>query len=307
LTEALAPAVDGERRLIPYAGQRIAVYLSERCIGTKHCAEVPLVLVHSVNAAASAAEVKPLFDHYALDRPVLALELPGFGSSDRLDRRYQPELMVGAVLSALVYLQRLGFGRAVDVIAVSLSSEFVALAAIEQPERFRSVALVSPTGLEGWRRESYVAGQTRKKPWLLAFLRSHAVSIPLFTVLTSRPSLRYFLRGVWGSRMVDPDLMEYAFASAHQPGARFAPQAFIAGALFTPGARDLYRRLTMPVWLAYGSRGRFADYRGADRLGPRSFWRREHFATGALPYFEMPRVFTARFDAFSKMVDTYST
>jgi pimeloyl-ACP methyl ester carboxylesterase len=210
-------------------------------------------------------------------------------------------------LGALGYLQRLGFGRAVDVVAVSLSCEFVALAAIDQAKRFRSVALVSPTGLEGWRHESYVAGQTRKKAWLLALLRSHAVSMPLFSVLSSRTSLRYFLQRTWGSRTVDADLLEYAFVTSHQPGARFAPQAFIAGALFTPGARELYRHLTMPVWLAYGSRGRFADYRGVDRLGPRSFWRREHFATGALPYFEMPRVFTARFDAFSKMVDTYST
>ena len=61
--------------------------------------------------------------------------------------------MKDAVLTALAYLKRPGLGRAADVMAVSLSCEFVARAAIETPERFRSVALISPTGLEGWRRE----------------------------------------------------------------------------------------------------------------------------------------------------------
>ena len=39
----------------------------------------PLLLIHSINAAASAAEVEPLFTHYRQQRPVYAIELPGFG------------------------------------------------------------------------------------------------------------------------------------------------------------------------------------------------------------------------------------
>ena len=41
----------------------------------------PLLLVHSVNAVGSAAEVLPLFNHYRNSRPVYALDLPGFGGS----------------------------------------------------------------------------------------------------------------------------------------------------------------------------------------------------------------------------------
>ena len=46
----------------------------------------PLLLVHSVNAAASAAEVRPLHEHYRATRTVLSLDLPGYGFSDRSDR-----------------------------------------------------------------------------------------------------------------------------------------------------------------------------------------------------------------------------
>ena len=292
--------------MIPFGGQRLAVYLSESCLRPEDVGATPLVLVHSVNAAASAAEVRPLFDHYAAKRPVLALELPGFGSSDRFDRPYEPAVMKEAVLTALAYLKRLGLGRAADVMAVSLSCEFVARAAIELPNRFRSVALISPTGLEGWRRESYSAGATQKNRWLLAVLRCRLWSEPLFVALTSRLSLRWFLQRTWGSRAIDEQLLDYDHRSARQPGARYAPFAFIAGAMFTRGAADLYRRLSMPVWIAYGSRGAFADYDAVPRLGARARWQRDRFDTGALPYFEAIGEFSSCYDAFSTRIDAHT-
>ena len=46
----------------------------------------PLLLVHSINAAPSTAEVRPLFDHYRRTHTVFAPDLPGFGASPRPDR-----------------------------------------------------------------------------------------------------------------------------------------------------------------------------------------------------------------------------
>lgn len=303
-THPLPAALAGERQLIPHAGNRIAVYLSARCLrpGAQACR--PLVLVHSVNAAASAAEVRPLFDHYAARRPVLALELPGFGSSDRVDRPYGPALMSSAVLSALDYLRSLGFADAPDVLAVSLSCEFVARAALRQPQRFHSVCLVSPTGLAGGRDEAYDEGRSKKKPWLLAVLRFPLWSWLLFRALTSRPSLRWFLQRSWGSKRIDETLLDYDAETALQPGARHAPLAFLSGALFTRGVAQLYRRLRVPVWLAHGTRGEFADFDGVERLGPLAHWRRDRFDTGALPYFEALRDFGLLYDAFLTRVET---
>ena len=92
------------------------------------------MLAHSVNAAASAYEMKPLWDAYAGTRPVYALEWPGFGSSDRPDLRYTPELMTRA-LNALVA----ELGSEVDVVALSLGSEFAAVhVRIQHPARRRA-------------------------------------------------------------------------------------------------------------------------------------------------------------------------
>ena len=65
-----------------------------------------MLLVHSINAAPSAMEMKPLFDHYRHRRPVYAPDLPGFGASERGDRPYTPELYADALAQFLEHVIR---------------------------------------------------------------------------------------------------------------------------------------------------------------------------------------------------------
>ncbi len=103
----------------------------------------PLVLIHSVNAAASAFEMGPLFRHYRGRRPVYALDLPGYGQSNRLQRDYTPQLFANAIAEFL----ETQVGEPADVVGLSLGCEFVARAALARPELFHSLAFISPSGL----------------------------------------------------------------------------------------------------------------------------------------------------------------
>lgn len=60
----------------------------------RHGEGAPVVLVHSVNAAASSFEMRPLFEGLRGERPVLAFDLPGFGRSQRGPRRYDRALVL---------------------------------------------------------------------------------------------------------------------------------------------------------------------------------------------------------------------
>src|SRR5690606_13097347 len=82
----------------------------------------PLVLVHSINAGASAYEMRPIFERYRRQRPVYALDLPGFGFSERTDRAYSPALYEQAISNFLANV----VGGPADVVALSLGSEFAA-------------------------------------------------------------------------------------------------------------------------------------------------------------------------------------
>lgn len=245
----LRPALSGERRFLTLPGFGWVAYYADPRGGGR-----PLVLTHSVNAAASAYEMRPLWDAYAGTRPVYALEWPGFGSSDRPDVRYTPERMTSA-LTALVN----ELGTDVDVVALSLGSEFAARAALGEP-RIRTLALISPSGLGQPRGGTQQASAEDGGERLYRTL--NAVGTPLYALLRTRPSIEYFLsRSFRGP--VDPGLVDYSLETSRQPGAKYAPLYFISGQLFTPDAyRDLYSKLRVPVTVLY-DRDAFVSF---DRL-----------------------------------------
>jgi pimeloyl-ACP methyl ester carboxylesterase len=259
---------------------------------------VPLLLVHSINAAACAYEMKPLYEHYARTRPVYALDLPGFGLSSRERRFYDPRLMTDALLALVARIRHDTGAPAIDALALSLSGEYLARAAVEAPAALRSIALVSPTGFNARRLRDGPAGSTLGRRGVLRFLTRPAVGARLYRLLTRRGVIRYFLRRTWGSRQIDAGLLDYDWASARMPGAEHAPLHFLSGFLFSGDSGSLYRALRQPVWVAHGVRGDFTNYRGLQLLAGQPNWRVEVFPTGALPYFELPAEFCRRYDAW---------
>lgn len=260
----------------------------------------PMLLVHSINAAASAAEVRPLFEHYAATHTVFAIDLPGFGLSDRSERAYVPRLMTDCVVDALAAIAARVGPQPVHVLALSLSCEFVARAAVEVPQRMRSLALVSPTGMAAGPARRGRAGHHLGMPWLLRALRAVGSGRPVFRGLTRPGVIRYFLRRTWGSRAIDETLWKYDVQTARAPGAEHAPLHFVSGYLFSADIEDVYDKLALPVWMCHGIRGDFTNYRKAERFVVRPNWRIAVFPTGALPHFEGPVELAAAWDAFRR-------
>ncbi|MFC6592602.1 alpha/beta fold hydrolase [Deinococcus lacus] len=234
---ALAPALQAPRRALDLPGfGRVAYYYDVSAPGR------PLILTHSVNAAASAYEMKPIFEAFRGKRPVYALEWPGFGTSDRPDVNYTPELMSSA-LSELVRQ----LGQDVDVVSLSLGSEFAARAALGEP-RIRSLALLSPSGLGLPRGTSQTETRRQADEQYARFLPWRD---PLYSVIRSEPSIYYFLSRSF-ERGVDGGVYNYAVRTSRQPGAANAPLHFISGRLFTPDAYgELYSKLQTPTLVLY--------------------------------------------------------
>lgn len=293
----LPPAVSGTRFGFDSVAGRLSACVDGVDGGAGH-RRTPLLRVHSVNAAASAAEVAPLFEHFKTLAPVLAPDLPGYGCSARSDRPYTPRLMTDAVHAAVQQIQsRFGPGP-VDAVGVSLGCEFVARAAAEQPAQFRKLALVSPTGFSGKRAWRGAPGSTRAVPGMLKVLRGPGWGGALFRSLTRPGVVRYFLQRTWGSKAIDEALWRYDVLTARQPGAEFAPLTFLSGGLFSADIRTVYGQLTQPVWVSHGQRGDFTDYRGLVLFAGKSNWHSTVYPTGALPYFELPQRFANDLTAF---------
>ena len=297
ITLELPAAVSGERFEFASPAGQLSAYAAGQ--------GPPLLLIHSINASASAAEMRPLHEHYRATRTVVSVDLPGYGFSDRSDRDYTPRLMTDAI-HAVAAQVRVRCGSApIDALALSLSCECLARAAAEAPERYRSVALVSPTGFRGLQPWRGTPGSTRGQPWLYKALRGPGAGWggAVFRALTKPGVIRYFLRRTWGSKDIDEALWAYDLLTTRAPGAEHAPLHFLSANLFSADIHTVYERLEMPVWMAHGVRGDFTDYRGKVIIEARPNWQFAIFPTGALPYFEVPEDFCKAYGRFLAMPD----
>lgn len=282
----MTAALDGELKSFESSAGTVAYYVAGPQSGGAR-ATPPMVFIHSINAAPSSAEVRPLFEHYAASRRVYAIDLPGFGFSDRRDIDYSPRLYRDVINQFMAEV----VGGPADVVALSLSAEFVAQAALARGELYRALIFLSPTGMS--RRSLAI----RSSEALRRFLRVPFWSRPLFDLLTSRPSSRLFL-SLSQRKGFDRDLCDYAYITSHQPGAEHAPFHFLAGRLFMPGIFDVYLALDKPALVLYGD-GPTAQYDRVDELRRRPNWRIHHLkGCGELVHFDSPEGVIARIDEF---------
>ena len=204
---------------------------------------IPFVLLHSINAAGSSYEMKPIFDYLVqnTNRPVFALDWLGFGRSDRPAVRYSPEVYerhLRRFLSEHVH-------QPADIIALSLACEYTAAVAAALPYLVNRVVLISPTGL------SPDEGTTRWQKALIAASERVGAFEIFFTRLTQPDILRDFYKDqIFASGQVPDDLVEYAHATTLIRGAHHAPRYFIQGELKRGReAARLYADLSVPVLL----------------------------------------------------------
>ncbi|HLH74514.1 MAG TPA: alpha/beta fold hydrolase [Chloroflexota bacterium] len=203
-----------------------------------------VVLIHGIDAGASSYEMRRLFEMLRQDHRVYALDLLGFGLSDRPARSYTAKDYIDLIEAFLRQIVE----QPAAIVASSLSAAYAVEVAARAPDLVRSLVLICPTGLErladppaGWQK---VLG---------IILRLPIVGSAVYNALVSRASLRYFLaeRTYADPKRVTNEMIDDYYRTTHQDGARYAPAAFVAGAL-NQSIRETYPTLTQPVTVVWG-------------------------------------------------------
>jgi pimeloyl-ACP methyl ester carboxylesterase len=207
----------------------------------------PLLFVHGIGAGASSFMWRRNFDALASDLRVYALDLLGFGLSDKpAGAPYSADLYVELIRD---FLREVAGAPAV-LVASSLGAAYAVRVADEEPELAHSLVLVAPTGTGG--------GNLRARPGMTGaafygLLQSPVLGTSFYNVIASERSIREYARRelFYDRRRATDRLVAQYYATSHQPGAQHAIAAFLSGYLNTD-PRASFARLRQPVTLVWG-------------------------------------------------------
>lgn len=205
----------------------------------------PLVFIHGVGAGASSFMWRKNFDDLARDFRVYALDLLGFGFSDKpAVASYSADLYVELITDFI----REVAGHPANIIASSLGAAYAIRVADEHPELINSMILNGPAGSDALNRRPGMAGVA-----FYGLLQSPVLGTSFYNVMASERSIRDYARDhlFYDQHRVTNRLVANLYATSHQPGAQHAIAAFLAGYLNTD-TQSPFSRLTQPVLLVWG-------------------------------------------------------
>lgn len=189
----------------------------------------PLLLVHGIGAGCSSFEFRHIFASLAERNTVYALDLLGFGKSDKPSLAYTAETFIALLADFSRQVLGVGDGRGeADVIATSLSAAYIIALARRDPSLFHRLILISPTGIEEL-AAAPGAGSTAVR----GTLKAPVLGASLYNMIASKRYIRSYLeKMVYADpNRVTDEVVDAYYIAAHQPGGDNVLPSFLSGLL----------------------------------------------------------------------------
>jgi pimeloyl-ACP methyl ester carboxylesterase len=215
-----------------------------KAAGTKQPV-TPVVFIHGVGAGLSSFMWRKNFDVLARDFPVYAIDLLGFGFSDKPSTApYSADLYVELITDFVREVS----GYPANIVASSLAAAYAVRVADEHPELVKSMVLNAPTGADKLNMRPGMSGAA-----FYGLLQSPVLGTSFYNVMASERSIRDYSRThlFYDHRRVTNRVVSNLYATSHQQGAQHAIAAFLSGYLNTETLPP-FSRLTQRVMLVWG-------------------------------------------------------
>lgn len=210
----------------------------------------PVLLLPAFSTVSTRGEMQGIAEQLAPHFQVVAMDWLGFGQSDRPALDYQPTLY-RQLLQDFLQSQ---FDQPIAVVAAGHAAGY-AMQAAQQPHLVSKLALIAPT----WKGPLCAMGApTSVRDGVRELVRSPGLGQFLYGLNTTPSFLKFmYRRHVFvNEARLTPDFIEAKHQITQQPGARFAPAAFVTGTLDPMANRDecltVGRSLTMPTLVVIG-------------------------------------------------------
>lgn len=212
----------------------------------------PLLLVHGIGAGNCSYEWRNVFAALAEKYTVYAIDLLGFGKSDKPAIAYTDALFIDLLSEFARKVMGVGDGQEADVIASSLSAAYIIALSQRDPSLFHRLVLVCPTGIDVLADPVKPASVAAK-----ALLKTPVMGTSLYNGITSK---RYIRRYMHERLYADPgqvteESVDYYYAAAHQPGADNVLPFFLSGYMNINVAEAFKGVVDLPL-IVWGSKAK---------------------------------------------------
>jgi pimeloyl-ACP methyl ester carboxylesterase len=228
-----------------YQGQPYSIVYETRGQGE------PILLLPAFSTVSTRGEMSGLAEQLASQFQVIALDWLGFGDSARPAIAYQPAVYHQLLQSFVRDVCK----NSIAVIAAGHAAGYVMEAgAIDTP--WSRIVLVAPT----W-RGPLPTMMGKQQPWFATIRQT--IGTPLLgqalyklNTLPSFLSFMYRQHVYTNAAILTPTFIEQKYQITQQPGARFAPAAFVTGGLDPVAKREdflkPFQSLTVPLLVLIG-------------------------------------------------------
>ncbi|MEH2300370.1 MAG: alpha/beta hydrolase [Nostoc sp.] len=245
----------------------------------------PLLFLHNFGGGASAYEWSKVYPAFASKYQILAPDLIGWGESAHPVRDYKIRDYLSTIAEFIIQTCR----QPVTVVASSLTAAFAIRLAIVQPNLFKALFLVCPSGFD-----DFGEGAGRRLP--LSVINTPLLDNFIYILgAENEIAVRNFLQSFLfaKSQRVSQEMVEAYLTSAQQPNAKFAALSFLRGDLYFD--LSLYiQQLTIPTRIFWGEKAQFTNIKLGRRLANLNISAiRDFYAiadAGILPHLEIPEV-----------------
>ncbi|HEY9295214.1 MAG TPA: alpha/beta hydrolase [Phormidium sp.] len=261
-----------------------------------------LVFLHAFGGGSSAYEWSKVYPAFAADYRILAPDLIGWGRSNHPAKSYHTDEYIKIIQDFIEET----CDNPVTVIASGLTAAFTIRAAINRPELFKSLILVTPAGLAefGTDYSDSISAKVVKIPLLNQVLYSTGVASGL--------GIRTYLeqRQFAHPERVYPEIVEAYLESAQQPNAEYAALSFVSGDLSFDLA-EYINQLNVPTAIIWGKESEFTGPGIGRRLAEmnpqaiRIFYHLDD--VGFTPQLELPSVTIGLIRKFLPLLDAEQT
>ncbi|MEH2276170.1 MAG: alpha/beta hydrolase [Nostoc sp.] len=245
----------------------------------------PLLFLHNFGGGASAYEWSKVYPAFASNYHILAPDLIGWGESAHPVRDYKIRDYLTTIAEFIIQTCR----QPVTVVASSLTAAFAIRLAIVQPNLFKALFLVCPSGFD-----DFGEGAGRRLP--LSVINTPLLDNFIYILgAENEIAVRNFLQSFLfaKSQRVSEEMVEAYLTSAQQPNAKFAALSFLRGDLYFD--LSLYvQQLTIPTRIFWGEKAQFTNIKLGRRLANLNVSAIQDFYAiadaGILPHLEIPEV-----------------